>query len=424
MRRSDNVVEGRPVKNNWRFSNNEIKYVKEVLLSGFASSTSGNMCQRFEAEFCKLTGAKYCILMNSGTSTMHAALAAFGIIGPGDEVLVPALTVISTANVVIHQNAVPIFVDIDPDTFNIDPEDIKRKITPRTKAIIVVALYGLPPNMDEIMKIADEHNLKVILDAAEANMATLHGVNIAKLGHMCSFSFENSKHMTCGDGGCLTTDDPELATKARKFASQGYKSITSAEGRIRINKDVFQDPSYLRHDAIGWNYRMPESSAAILMAQIQKIRKFIKYRVNIANAYAKVIKKTRCDFLIPQKVPNRYLNTYWCFTCKFDAEKAKCSWQEFRKKFMEFGGTSGIYAAWLPVYLEGVYRNYQFYGKGCPHKCPLYTGEVKYEPGLCPVTERVQKQLMQFVNNHKGVKDAQPEIDALEKTICWCQGKG
>ncbi len=131
----------------WRFSGREEEYVRGVLQSGFGSSTSGTMNQRLEREFAKRFGVGYAVTFNSGTSTLHAALGAFGI-GPGDEVIVPALTVISCASAVLFTNAVPVFADIDPDTFEMDPDDVERKITPRTKAIMPVALYGLSPDMD------------------------------------------------------------------------------------------------------------------------------------------------------------------------------------------------------------------------------------------------------------------------------------
>jgi len=132
------------MRNTWRFDETEMAYLREVLESDFISSTSGNMNQRFEKAFAEKIGAKYAVTFNSGTSTMHACLAAAGV-GPGDEVIVPALTVISTASVVLHQNAVPVFADIDPETFNIDPADVARRITPRTKAIIPVSCTACPP---------------------------------------------------------------------------------------------------------------------------------------------------------------------------------------------------------------------------------------------------------------------------------------
>ncbi|MCK5044566.1 DegT/DnrJ/EryC1/StrS family aminotransferase [Candidatus Parcubacteria bacterium] len=401
------------MKNTWRFKGNEFKYIREVLDSGFGSSTSGNMCNRFEKAFADKVGAKYGIAFNSGTSTMHSCLAAVGV-GPGDEVIVPSLTVISTANVVIHQNAVPIFADIDPMTLNIDPQDVAKRITERTKAIIPVSLYGLSPDLDPLMELAEKHNLAIINDAAEAHMAMYKGKNIGQLSHMTSYSLENSKHITTGDGGIVVTDNEELSQKIRKHASQGYISIKPKDGRIRINKEIFQDPNYKRHDALGWNYRMPEVAAAIGLAQVERIEEFIKLRQDIAKMYFEAIKDQ--DYFTPQYVPDGYVNTYYTYVAKFEGDKIGVKWQEFRKKYVELGG-DGIYAAWSPVYLEPVYSNYNFYGKGCPHNCPLYKGKVEYKEGLCPVVERVQPKLMQFINNYGSIEEAEPKVEALKKTI-------
>lgn len=402
----------------WRFGEKELDYVKEVLASGFAAATSGTMCQRFERKFAEKVGAKYGIAFNSGTSTMHSCLAAAGV-GPGDEVIVPALTVISTANVVLHQNAIPVFADISPDTFNIAPEDVKRKITARTKAIIPVSLYGLPADFDPLLELAKEHNLIIIEDDAQSPLATYKGKTLGSIGHMASFSFENSKHMTTGDGGMVTTNNELLAQKCRKHGSQGYRAIQAADGRIRINKDIFQDPDYKRHDSLGWNYRMSEVTAAVGLAQLEKLDFFVSLRQKIAALYQEVI--ADCDWLIPQYLPEDCTNTYYTYAVKFEGGKIGVSWKDFRKRYMEFGG-EGIYAAWSVVYLETIFQKGNFYGKGCPLNCPLYKGEIKYEKGLCPVAEEIQPKLMHFVNNHSSVEEAEPKVEALRKTIKFYGG--
>ena len=402
----------------WRFGERELDCVKEVLESGFAAATSGTMCQRFERKFAEKVGVKYGIAFNSGTSTMHSCLAAAGV-GPGDEVIVPALTVISTANVALHQNAIPVFADICPDTFNIDPEDVKRKITPRTKAIIPVSLYGLPADFDPLLELAKEHNLIIIEDDAQSPLATYKGKTLGSIGHMASFSFENSKHMTTGDGGMVTTNDEILAQRCRKHGSQGFSAIQAANGRIRINKDVFQAPDYKRHDSFGWNYRMPEVAAAVGLAQLEKLDFFVNLRQRIAALYGEVI--ADCDWLIPQYVPEGYINTYYTYAVKFEEKHIGVSWNNFRKRYMEFGG-EGIYAAWSVVYLEDVFQKGNFYGKGCPFNCLLYKGEIKYEKCLCPASEEIQPKLIQFVNNYSSIEEAEPKVEALMKTIKFYGG--
>ena len=291
------------MKNTWRFKGNELKYLKEVIGSGEFSSTSGDMNKRLEAAFCEKYGSKYAVTFNSGTSTLHASLVAANI-GYGDEVIQPALTVISNLQSTLAVNAVPVFADIDLDTFNIDVEDIKKKITPKTKAIQVVPLYGLPCNFDEIMEIAKNHNLIVINDAAEAVGAKYKNKDMAICGHIASFSFENSKHLTTGDGGIITTNSDSLALEARSFCNLGSTSVRSGDGRIRDakdqrSKDKFQNPNYQRCDSLGLNYRMPEVAAAIGLAQLEKADLYVKKRINIANMYLDCI--DNCEWLVPQK---------------------------------------------------------------------------------------------------------------------------
>jgi len=398
----------------WRFGDKELEYVREVLDSGFGSSTSGNMNQRLERAFAEKFGVRYAITHNSGTSTMHSCLAAAGV-GPGDEVIVPALTVISTASVVLHQNAVPVFADIDPATFNIDAADVARKITPRTRAIIPVSLCGLPADTPALMKLAEKHNLYVIEDCAQCFLGTIDGRISGVIGHMGSFSFENSKHMTTGDGGIVITDSEELAERVRKFCCLGYKALRAEEGRVRRSRDALQDPDYKRHETFGWNYRMPEVAAALGLAQIEKLDDFVARRQAIARLYDEVV--ADCDWMIPQRVPAGYVSACWTYAVRYEGEAAVgASWREFRAKHKEFGGEP-FYAAWSVVYLEPALQNDQFYGKGCPTHCPLYKGQVHFEPGLCLVAEEIQPKLMLFQNNYGDMGIARANAQALKKTI-------
>ena len=405
----------------WRFGEEELVYIKEVLDSGFGASTSGSMNQRLERAFAKRFGVRSAITHCNGTATMHSYLAAAGV-GPGDEVIVPAMTVISTAAVVIHQNAVPVFADIDRHIFNIDPADVARKITPRTKAIIPVGLYGLPADLEPIMAMAKEHNLYVIEDNAQCYLGMVNGRLAGSIGHMASFSFENSKHLSMGDGGIVVTDDEVLAKRIRKFHGQGFTTIEAEEGRVRLRRDDFQNPNFKRHDMIGWNYRLPEVAAAIGLAQVERIDYYIKMRQDQATFFAEAIEG--CDYLIPQAVPDGFVNSYWTFAMVYEGVEAiGVPWADFRKKYMEFGG-DGFYAAWQVVYMEPAMQNEVFYGKGCPIHCPLYDGpKVEWGPGLCPVAEELQPKFMQLQLNYGTLEEAQVKADALRKTIAFYAGR-
>jgi perosamine synthetase len=406
----------------WRFGDEELVYVKEVLDSGLGASTYGTMNSRLEKAFAERFGVRYAITHNSGTSTLHSCLAAAGV-GPGDEVISPALTVISDAAVTIHQNAVPVFADIDPETFNMDPKDVERKITPRTKVIMPVHLYGLPCDMDPIMALAEKYNLIVIEDSAQCFLGEYKGRLAGTIGHMASFSFENTKHMSTGDGGIVITNDERFAEAVRKFSCIGFSMITAESGQVRTKAFAFQDPNYKRHDTLGWQYRMPEVCAALGMAQLARLNQYVAKRQQIWSFYADAVKD--CPFIKPQVTPPGYVNSCWTFAARYEGEKAiGVSWYDFAEKFREFSG-EGIYAAWSVVYLEPVIAQRRFYKHGCPLQCGHYNQEVNWGKGLCPNAEAVQPTLMQFKGNIGDLDEARRQADALRKTAeFFTAGKG
>ncbi|OEU64924.1 MAG: hypothetical protein BBJ57_13240 [Desulfobacterales bacterium PC51MH44] len=392
----------------WRFDEREYQYIKEVLDSGFASGTSGNMNSRLEKAFAEKFGQKYAITFNSGTTTLHTALWSLGV-GYGDEVIVTPLTVISCMNAILYCNAIPVFADIDPDTFLLDTEDIKRKITPRTKAVMPVHLYGQVCDMTEIMLIAKEYNLGVIEDCAQCYMGTHKGKLGGTFGDVGSWSFENSKHITTGDGGIITCDDEDLADKIRKLNTQGFRNATAVSGKIRVSKDIFQNPSYKRHDLFGFMYRLPEVAAALGLAQLEKLDWFVEKRESMAKMYKKAIAAADCDWLVPQLTPENDRNSYYTFAAKF--LKDDITWEDFRKKFIENGG-DGIYAAWALCYqedsIEDVERMLNAMHLG---------GKLNTEKGICPNAENIQPLLMQFTTNQKDEDEMKIEADALYQTI-------
>ena len=386
-----------------RIAEKERAYVKEVLDTQFRASANGIMTKRLEKKFAEKFGVKYAISHVNGTVTMHSALAAAGV-GIGDEVIVPPLTMASTTFAVLHANAVPVFADIDPDTFTIDPKAIAKRLTPRTRAIIPVAIYGLSPDMDAIMEIAHRHNLTVIEDDAECFLGYYKGRIVGNTGDMASFSFQGSKHMTSGEGGMLITDDRELADKVRSFANLGYAMLSGEPGKVRITKDVIQDPDYERHTSIGWNYRMSELCAAVALAQVERLEELVAQRIEVAKLYDEIVRG--CKWLVPQAVPEGYVHSYWTYVARLE-NNVDVSWHDFRKKYMELGG-DGIYAAWQLNYLEPALR-----GK----KLPYDLSPQEYEPGFCPVAELIQPKLLQFKTNYMDMTEAEKKAEALAETI-------
>ncbi len=383
----------------WRFENTEREYLNEVLASGFTAGSTGSMNERLEKEFARIHNQKYAITANSGTSTLHMALYSFGVTA-GDEVIVPTLTPAMSGFAVWQCcGAIPVFADVKQDTFLIDPADIVKKITPKTKAIMPVHLYGLMCDMDAIMEIAKKYNLYVIEDSAQCFLAFDNKKRMSgTVGDVGSWSFENSKHVSAGDGGIVTSDSEELATKMRQFGGVGFKNINAANGKVRISRDLFQDPNWTRHNIMAYNYRLPELCAAVALAQVENIKKFVELRQLMGNSYRKTIIDSNTDILIPQFVPENFIHSYYTFGALFNGKKYGIEWQEFRKKYMEMGG-DGIYAACQTLNNEPAFKNNK-----------IGRGEV-------PTAENLQKNLMQFTANQKNEEERKVQINALEKTL-------
>lgn len=380
----------------WRFNGNERKYLDEILSNGFSAKDSGSMNEKLEKKFSQLHKKKFAISANSGTSTLHIALNSFGV-KPGDEVLIPALTVAMPGFAVWQCGATPVFVDVYKDTFLMDTNDLEKKITDKTKAIMPVHMYGNMCDMKKIMDIAKNNELRVLEDCAESLFASDDQGNLAgTLGDVGSWSFENSKHLSTGDGGIVCTDDEQLAISMRQFGGVGFKNITASTGKVRISREKFQDPLYARHNIMAYNYRMPELCAAVAFAQCERIEIYVNLREEMGKSYTAALVDS--SLLIPQKIQTGFRNTYWTFAALFEGEKFGISWYDFRKKYMEFGG-DGIYSAHQTVNNEPCFKNNK-----------IGWGEV-------PVSEQLQKKLMLFTTNQKDENERQTQISALQKTL-------
>jgi len=404
-----------------KFAGNELDYVSRVLNADNWSSTycsSQSWVRSLELAFSEKWGVKYAIAMNSGTSTLHACLVAAGV-KAGDEVISPALTVIMDTTTTLHANAIPVYADIREDTWTIDPEDIKRKITAKTKAIIVVTIYGLPVHYDEIMAIAKEHDLSVIEDNAECFLSVYKGQLTGTIGHFSSYSFENTKHLSCGEGGIVLTNDESGAAIVRKTGGHGFMSLGATESRVvqAAGLDV-SDPEFKRHDMLGWNYRMPEFCAAIALAQLEKIDHLVGLRIKAAQAYERTLEETNCTFLKKQHVPDGWTHSYWCWPVLYLPDQANgVSHKEFRQLFSSAGGST-LRAAWSVPYLEplmatGVFRE---------RFRQIYEG-VTYPKGLCPTAESLQRNIMQFKTSMRSEEEVMKEVEALRKAILAVQKK-
>ena len=272
---------------------NEREYVLDCIDSNWISS-QGKYIRLFEESFAELCHTKHAITCTNGTIALHLALLALDI-RPGDEVIVPTLTYIATANAVLYCGGTPTFVDCDPETWNIDPVQLAEKITPRTRAIIVVHLYGHPCDMDPIMEIGEKKNVPVIEDAAEAHGALYKGKRVGGLGDLATFSFYGNKLVTTGEGGMVVTNNDILAERIRQLRGQG------------------QDPNRRYwFPIVGYNYRMTNIVAAIGLAQIEQFDWHIAQRRQIAVWYQKYLTGTP-ELILPVEREWAY-NVYWLYS--------------------------------------------------------------------------------------------------------------
>ncbi|MDD5103910.1 MAG: DegT/DnrJ/EryC1/StrS family aminotransferase [Candidatus Peribacteraceae bacterium] len=266
--------------------------VHEALESGWVSS-AGRYIQEFEAAYARYLGVKHAITTTSGTTALHLALAALGI-GPGDEVIVPDFTMIASAFAVLHAGARPVFVDVDPAIYTIDPSQIAAKITPRTKAIMPVHIYGHPADMDPILTLAREWKIAVVEDAAEAHGAEYKGRLCGSMGTVNAFSFYGNKIITTGEGGMVVTDDDAIAIRARSL------------------RDLAHSPSKrFTHETVGFNYRMTNLQAGLGLGQLQHIAEFLKKKQWMAERYAQGLAGVR-GLRLPVTRPWAK-NVYWMY---------------------------------------------------------------------------------------------------------------
>lgn len=298
------------------FNGNEKKYLTECIDTGWVSA-NGRFVEEFEKEFAEFCGCKYAISCSNGTVSLHLILKSMGI-EEGDEVIVPSLTYIATANAVTYCGAKVVFVDSDNETFNIDPSEVEKKITDKTKAIMPVHLYGLPSDMGALMKISEKYNIPIIEDAAEAHGAEYLGKKVGSFGLASSFSFFGNKLITSGEGGMIVTNDEEL-----------YKRMKLLKGQA-----VSPEKKYWHID-VGYNYRMTNMQAAVGLGQLEKIDWHIEQRNRVAKLYEDNLNEVR-DYIRFQKVPERCKSVYWMNTIVLE-DCVESDREDIMKKMEEHG---------------------------------------------------------------------------------------
>jgi len=364
----------------------------------------GPRVQALERDWQQYFGVAHAVSVNSATSGLYAAVGAAGV-GPGDEVIVSPYTMTASATAALVYGAIPVFADIDPDTFCLSPQSIRSRITPRTKAIIVVDIFGHPAPLREIMAIAAEHGLVVIEDAAQAPGAKYFGKYAGTLAHMGVFSLNYHKTIQCGEGGVVVTDDASLAERLQLIRNHG-ETVVEAKGVENLV------------NMIGFNYRMTEIEAAIAAEQLKKLERLLLPRVAAADFLT--ARLARLPGITPPKVMEGVRHGYYLYAMRYDAGLTGIP----RDRFVAAVRAEGVPLAQAyvqPLYLQPLYQRRIAIGRdGFPFTYPGYQGEVSYARGICPVAERMHDQELLYTaicHANSSERDLQDWIDAFDKVL-------
>ena len=390
------ILGGKPVRDEkiyygrqW-ISDEDIEAVKNVLAGPYI--TCGPKVREAEERLASYTGAKHAVVVNSGTSALHCACIAAGI-GEGDEVITTPLTFAASANCVLYCGGKPVFADVDPETYNIDPASIRAHITDKTKAVIAVDFTGQVVKADEIRAICDEFGLVFIEDAAHSIGSSYNGKMVGNIADMTCFSFHPVKTVTAGEGGAILTNNDEYYKKLVLAHTHG---ITHEEDEME--DAPHEGPWYYEQICLGYNYRMTDFQAALLMSQLDRIDGFVARRKEIVAAYDEAFKDVPGIIVqknIPESDTSRHL-----YIIRLDLDKLTCT----RREFFDAMSAENVQCQvhYVPVYWFPYYRH------------------LGYEKGLCPNAEEVYKGIMS-IPLYPGMKDKDIEdtIAAVKKLAAY-----
>jgi dTDP-4-amino-4,6-dideoxygalactose transaminase len=372
----------------------------------------GTEVHALEQEWATHFGAKHAIAVNSCTSGLFCAVGAIGV-EPGDEIIVTPYTMSATATAPLIFNAVPVFADIEAAHFCLDPEAVREKITPRTKAIMVVDLFGQPYDTAGINALASEHGLFVIEDTAQALGAMQAGKFAGTLGHIGVYSLNYHKHIHCGEGGIIVTDDDDLAERMRLIRNHA-EAVVEAKGVSNLI------------NMIGFNFRLPEMEAAVARCQLRKLPALLQKRQENSGYLSERL--AQIPAITPPRVRHNCTHAYYVHACRFNEDMAGVSRNAFvdavKAELPPFArreaeGVKLSYGYVKPLYLQPLFQQQIAYGsKGFPFRSSEFTSTVDYRKGSCPTTERLHEQelfIHEFMVPSMTVKDLEDVVTAFEK---------
>ncbi len=371
----------------------DIEAVNATLRSDFI--TCGPKVAEMEAMLCEYTGAKYAVAVSNGTAALHCACMAAGI-GPGDEVITTPITFAASANCALYCGAMPVFADINPNTYNIDPASIREKITDKTKAIVAVDFTGQPVEVEEIRKICEEHNLIFIEDAAHSIGSKYNGDQVGSMADMTTLSFHPVKTVTGGEGGAILTNDKALYDKLMLVRTHG---ITHDEEAMSVEPEGIW---YYEQVMLGYNYRITDFQAALITSQMKKLDQFVARRKEIVARYNEAFAKVP-EIIVQEEIPQadtcRHL-----YIIQLDLDKLNCSRVEFFKALSAENVQPQVH--YIPVYWFPYYQN------------------LGFEKGLCPKAEHIYSRIMS-IPLYPRMTDADVEdvIHAVKKVVAYYRKK-
>jgi dTDP-4-amino-4,6-dideoxygalactose transaminase len=377
----------------------ELANLEKVIAAGNLNRGGGTFVPGIEKKFAEHLGMKHCAASTSGTAAIHVAVGAINP-NPGDEIITGPITDMGTVIPILCQNAIPVFADLRRDNIGLDAEDVERRLTERTKAIIPVHLCGNATDMDPLMKLAEKHNLYVIEDCSQAYGTLYKGKHVGTIGHLGAFSLQQSKHITTGDGGLTVTNDDELDDRAVLFANKGWPNYGSGERN---------------YVTFGMNYRMTELQGAVLDAQIDKVDWVTNRRNELGDRICAAIKDFE-GIEVPGVSPGGK-HTYWFLAVLVDQKKLGIETSKLAEALSKEGAPCGAHYIGIPIFMYDLLRQKKIYGDSTfPFSLQPEGEEVRYEKGECPETERILDDMLQVSINEKMTdQDAADIIACFEK---------